>query len=335
MVYVSFVLPCRNEEKTIGECIDSIKLVFKKNKIDGEIIVSDSSIDRSTEIAKKKDVHLIEHNLNGYGIACIEGMNVARGKYIFIADADGTYDFEEIPLFLNKIEQGYDIVLGSRLKGKISKDAMPILHRYIGNPILSGLLNIFFKTGISDAHSGFRLIKKSSFKKLDLKTTGMEFASEMIIKAAKMNMKISEIPINYRKRIGESKLSSFSDGWRHLRFMLLFSPTYLFFIPGIFFLTVGFMYLLFDSLNLINIQNQNINLLFTFISSFLTILGYQVLNLGLYSRIYATHTGFETHDDFINIISNKLTLEKSLVIGVSIIIFGFLLLCLSFKIYFI
>jgi len=195
------------------------------------------------------------------------------------------------------------------------------------------LLNIFFKTGISDAHSGFRLIKKSSFKKLDLKTTGMEFASEMIIKAAKMNMKISEIPINYRKRIGESKLSSFSDGWRHLRFMLLFSPTYLFFIPGIFFLTVGFMYLLFDSLNLINIQNQNINLLFTFISSFLTILGYQVLNLGLYSRIYATHTGFETHDDFINIISNKLTLEKSLVIGVSIIIFGFLLLSILLKEY--
>lgn len=325
MVDVSFVLPCRNEEKTIGLCIDQIKKYFKKYKIDGEIIVSDSSSDNSWKIAKEKKVILIKHNQKGYGVACLKGISKANGKYIFISDADGTYDFSQLNLFINKIKQGYDIVLGSRLKGKIDKEAMPFLHRYLGNPLLSGMINLFFGTKISDAHSGFRLVKKISLKKLNLKTTGMEFASEMIIKAAKLNLRIGEVPINYKKRIGQSKLSSFSDGWRHLRFILLFSPTYLFFIPGTILLFVGLIFLLSLSIGFNSIISNGTGTFIAFVSSFSAILGYQVLNLGLYARIFATHTGYETHDNFINLISSRITLEKSLIIGLIIILLAIIL----------
>ncbi len=320
-VDVSVILPCRNEELTIGKCIQQIKYVFKKNKIKGEIIISDSSVDSSPDIAEEHNVKLIKHDKNGYGIAILEGIKKASGKNIIIGDADGTYDFSEIPLFLEKLKEN-DLVIGSRLKGDIKKGAMPFIHRYIGNPLLSFILNMFFRTKISDAHSGFRAIRKKSLEKLELKTTGMEFASEMIIKAAKNNLDISEVPISYYPRLGKSKLNSFSDGWRHLRFMLMFSPTYLFFIPGSLLFITGIIFLTFMLFGTFFIAGNDIGLYITALSSLLSILGYQIINLGLYSRIYATHTGFEKTDKLIDFIAEKIPLERGILLGFIILLIG-------------
>ncbi len=319
-IEVSVILPCRNEEHTLEKCIRQIKEVLKKEKISSEIIVSDSSSDRSPEIAKKNKAVLVKHDKKGYGIAIMQGLKKAKGKYIVIGDADGTYDFSQIPLLLNKLKSGYDLVIGTRIKGNIEKGAMPWHHRYIGNPLLSFLLNIFFNTKVSDAHSGFRAIKKTSLKKLNLKTSGMEFASEMIIKAAKQDMKICEVPIKYMPRKGESKLKSFSDGWRHLRFMLMFSPNYLFFIPGALLFLLGFSLMSMLMFGTFIIKGNDAGPFISLAASFITVLGYQVISLGLYSKIYAIHTGFEKQDKLIDFIAEKIPLEKGILIGLSILL---------------
>ena len=214
---LSVILPCRNEEAALESCITQIKKTIKKHNINAEIIVSDSSTDSSPKIAKQNKVKLIKHDKEGYGIAYLEGFKHTKGKYLFMADADGSYDFNEIPKFLNQLKNGHDLIIGNRFKGKIEKKAMPFHHRYIGNPILSFILRIFFKTKVHDIHSGMRAISQKALKKLNLKTTGMEFASEMIIRASQQNLKIKEIPINYYKRKGNSKLRSLADGWRHIK----------------------------------------------------------------------------------------------------------------------
>ncbi len=213
----SIVLPCRNEEKAIGICIKKIKKALKQQ--DYEIIISDSSLDKSAEIAKKLGAKIMKAQ-KGYGNAYLEGFKHANGDYIIIGDVDNTYNFLEIPNFIKELEKCYDFVIGSRLKGNIEKNAMKPLHRYIGNPLLTLVFNALFNTKLSDTHSGFRAIKKDALKKLNLKSPGMEFALEMLIKAAKKKLKIKEIPITYSKRIGESKLNSFRDGSRHLKLML-------------------------------------------------------------------------------------------------------------------
>jgi len=213
---LSVVLPCRNEEKTIKICITKIKKALKG--MDYEIIVSDSSSDRSTEIADKLKVKIVNAK-KGYGNSYLEGFKHAKGNYIVMGDADDTYDFLEIPRFIGELDKGYDLVIGSRLKGNIKKGAMKPLHRYIGNPILTLIFNSLFNTRFTDTHSGFRAIKRNSLEKLNLKSTGMEFALEMLIKSAKKKLKIKQIPISYSRRIGESKLNSFKDGLRHLNLM--------------------------------------------------------------------------------------------------------------------
>jgi len=214
---ISVVLPCKNEEKTICICIKKIKKALRNH--DFEIIVSDFSSDKSKELAKNLKATVINAK-DGYGNAYIEGFKHAKGEYIIIGDADNTYDFLEIPKFITELDKCYDLVIGSRLQGTIKKGAMKPLHRYIGNPLLTGVFNLLFNTNLSDTHSGFRAIKKSKLKKLNLKSPGMEFALEMLIKASKNKLRIKEIPITYSKRIGESKLNSFSDGVRHLKLML-------------------------------------------------------------------------------------------------------------------
>jgi len=219
---VSVILPCQNEEGAIGESILKIKAVFEEHQINGEIIVSDSSTDMSPVIARDLGVVLVKHDKEGYGRAFMEGFKHSRGKYIFCADPDGTYDFEEIPRFIKNLQDGFDLVIGNRFKGKIASGAMSRL-RYIGNIFLSFIFRVLFKTRKYDVHCGMRAITKQALNNLELKTPGMEFATEMVAKAVKNNLKIKELSINYSQRIGYSKLESFRDGWRHLRFMFLHS----------------------------------------------------------------------------------------------------------------
>jgi glycosyltransferase involved in cell wall biosynthesis len=321
-VEVSVILPCRNEEKTIGICIRKAQDIFKKYNINGEIIVSDSSRDNSPLIAESLGAIVVKHNKKGYGVALLEGFKEAKGKYIVMADADNTYDLLDVPRFLEQLEKGYDFVIGSRTKGKIKKGAMPFMHRYVGNPLLSFTLNSFFKSKISDANSGYRAFTREALDKMQLKTTGMEFASEMIVSALKNKLKIKEIPIVYSKRVGKSKISSFSDGWRHLRFMLLYSPTYLFLIPGIILFALGFLIMTLLLFGPITISGFHFDYHFMFLGSLLVLLGYQIISLGLYAKIYAINIGFEKHDKSIDFIAKYINLEKGIFLGLILAIFG-------------
>jgi len=321
---VSVVLPCLNEENSIEICIKKIKDVFEKEKIDGEIIVVDNgSTDRSVEIVKKySDVKLLFEPQKGYGYALRCGIENAQGEYIIMGDADNTYDFYEIPKFLEKLKEGYDLVIGSRFKGKILKGAMSFSHRYIGNPILTGMLRFFFGGNISDAHCGLRGFTKQAYQKMNLRTTGMEFASEMVIHALKKKLRIAEIPIIYYPRIGESKLSSFRDAWRHIRFMLLYSPDYLFLLPGIILFLVGFI-ISFGILakGYISLFGRMWGVHVLFFSSVITLVGWQILNIWFSAKVYTHIIGLE-ENNFIKKLMNFLTLEKTLVFGLIIFFTG-------------
>ncbi|MBU3907031.1 MAG: glycosyltransferase family 2 protein [Nanoarchaeota archaeon] len=312
---LSVILPCRNEEQAVGYCIKQIKKVLSENKIYGEIIVSDSSSDKSPEIAKKLGVILIKHDKEGYGNAYLEAFEIAKGKYIFMADCDGSYDFNEIPEFLKCLKEGYDFVVGDRFKGKIDENAMPFSHRYIGNPVLSFLLRLFFKTKVHDVHCGMRAITKESLNKLNLKTTGMEFASEMVIKAAKKKLKIKQISINYCKRKGESKLKPFADAWKHLRFMLLYSPLFLFFIPGIILFLAGAISIIMLYFNTLVIFGVKLQYHPMFLSSLFMIIGYQLIIFAFFAKTYAiNHLGEESL--LINQLNKHITIETASIVGV-------------------
>src|SRR5688572_8352253 len=209
--------------------------------IAGEVVVADNaSEDRSAELAAGAGARVVTEPRRGYGSAYLAGFAAARGRYIVMADADLTYDFGEIPRFVEVLEEGAELVMGDRMDN-IHPGAMPWLHRYVGNPVLTGVLNLFFRTGVNDAHCGMRALRRDVLPRLDLRTTGMEFASEMVIRASKEKLDIREFPIEYHPRGGDSKLSSFRDGWRHLRFLLVHSPTHLFMIPGALLLLAGLL----------------------------------------------------------------------------------------------
>lgn len=318
---ISIILPCRNEAEALPFCIKQIKKVTEDNNLKSEIIVSDSSTDKSPEIAKKENVILVKHDKEGYGIAYLEAFKCAKGKYIFMADADCSYDFNEIPKFINQLRNGYDLVIGNRFEGKIQNNAMTFSHKYIGNPLLSFILRLFFRKEIKDSQSGMRAINRKKLDELNLQTKGMEFASEMIIKAIKHNFKIKEIPVDYYKRKGTSKLRPFSDAWKHIRFMLLYSPLFLFFVPGIVMFLLGILsatWIYFASPQIFGIKLFYHPL---FLSSALTILGYQLIIFTIFAKIYSiTHLGEKSV--FFEKLFKFITIEKASIVGILVSLIG-------------
>jgi glycosyltransferase involved in cell wall biosynthesis len=314
----SIVLPCKNEELTLAICINKIKKILPNAEI---IVVDNNSTDNSANIAKKLKVKLIKEKKQGYGSALLTGFKEAKGDYIVMCDADNTYDLFELQNLIKYVS--YDIIIGNRLNG-IKKGSMPFLHRYIGNPILSFLLRKFFKINIKDAHCGFRVIKKSALEKMQLKSLGMEFASEMLIKAAKNKLKIKEVDINYYPRKGESKLNSFKDGWKHLRFMLLYSPSYLFLIPGLTLFIIGFVIMFLLLNGPIQIFNIKLDLHPMIIGSLFSIVGYQIIMLWLYAKTYSI-IYLNEKDRLVNLINKIITLEKGILIGFLIFFIGLIL----------
>jgi len=287
---ISIVLPCRNEEDALAFCLNQIKETIKNNNLSAEIIVSDSSYDKSPQIAKKEKVILLKHDKEGYGTAYLEAFKIAKGKYIFMADADASYDFKKIPEFICQLEKGSDMVIGNRFSGTIHQGSMSFSHRYIGNPILSFILRLFFRTKIRDSQCGIRAIKKSVLENLNLQTTGMEFASEMIIKALKNKLKIKELAVDYYPRMGKSKMRSFRDAWKHMRFMLLYSPLFLFFIPGVVIFLLGIISLFLFYFYSPIILGIKLYVHPMFLSSLLTIVGYQLIGFAGFAKIYSiTH----------------------------------------------
>jgi len=324
LVEVSVILPTKNESKTIGTCIKKIKSVFEKYGIDGEIIVSDNSEDETPQIAKALGVKVVTPDRMGYGYAYRYAFRYARGKYIVMGDADDTYDFMEMPKLLEPLMKGEaDLVIGSRFKGEIRKGAMPWLHRYIGNPLLTWFLNFFYKAGVSDAHSGFRAIRKDALDKMNLRSSGMEFASEMIIEATKLGLRIKEVPITYHPRkSGGSKLRSFSDGWRHLKFMMIHTPTHLYFIPGSILTLLGLALMSFTYLRIYIGYSPGFNSML--LGCLFILLGYQIFFLGLFAKLYGVSLKIFNPDKVVNFILEKLSLEKGVTAGLVVFLIGFL-----------
>lgn len=320
---VSVIIPCMNEEKTIGMVIGKALSILKHEGVEGEIIISDNSIDNSRDIAKKMGAKIVIPPKNGYGTACLEGFRHAQGTYLILADADDTYDLGEMPKFLKPLlADEADFVMGTRLKGEIKKNSMPWLHRYIGNPLLTGTLNWLFRTNISDAHCGMRAITRDAYEKLDMKSEGMEFASEMIIEAARKKLRISEVPITYYPRQTPSKLHSWGDGWRHLRFMMLYNPTPFFYIPGLLLFILG----AFMTLTLAMRGNVETTSLHSFIlGSMLAIIGTQIIATGIYMKVYGIlHNKIEKTGVTAKLLDYH-SLEYGLVIGILLFFAGMVL----------
>jgi glycosyltransferase involved in cell wall biosynthesis len=320
---VSVVIPCLNEAENIEECVRTACEVLRSNDIDGEVLVVDNaSEDDSAVLAAAAGARVISEPRRGYGSAYLAGFAAARGRYIVMADADLTYDFNEIPRFVAELDGGAELVMGDRMDN-IQPGAMPWLHRYIGNPILTGLLNLFFRTGVKDAHCGMRALRTDVLPRLDLRTTGMEFASEMVIRASKEKLRIAEFPIEYHPRGGESKLSSFRDGWRHLRFLLVHSPTHLFIVPGMTLAGLGTLIvaLVGGGLDLFG-RSWGIHALIG--GALLMVVGTQVLALGLCAHAYGTYFMGE-RDPWFDRMRGRYRLEHGLLLGGAFVLIGLVL----------
>lgn len=319
-VEVSVVMPCLNEGNTIGACIQKALEAFQQEGLAGEVIVCDNgSTDDSAIIARSLGARVVHEPARGYGSAYLKGIAEAKGRYIVIGDSDNTYDFSELGGFVDLLRDGYDLVMGSRFKGRILPGAMPWAHQYIGNPALTGILNVFFRTGVSDAHCGIRAFTREAYERMQLRATGMEFASEMVIKAARTGLAIGEVPVTYYPREGESKLRSLRDGWRHLRFMLLLTPTYLFVIPGLTLSLVGFILLLALVRGPIQIGDFPLDVHPMVLGSLLAILGFQTASLGLYAKTFARIEHYDESDPLTSLVKKHFTLERGIVIGLLLV----------------
>jgi glycosyltransferase involved in cell wall biosynthesis len=317
---VSVVIPCLNEEGNIEHCVRAALDVMTRERINGEVVVADNnSDDRSADLASAAGARVVHEPRRGYGSAYMAGFAAARGKYIVMADADLTYDFNEIPHFVAELDDGAQLVMGDRMDN-IHPGAMPWLHRYVGNPVLSGVLNLFFRTGIRDAHCGMRALRRDVLPTLDLRAIGMEFASEMVIRASKENLAIREFPIEYHPRGGQSKLSSFRDGWRHLRFLLVHSPTHLFILPGLVITTLGALVALMV-LAQVDVFGRKWDLHAMIGGSLFMIVGTQVLALGLCAHAYGTYFMGEK-DPWFDRMRARFRLEHGLMLGGALALLG-------------
>ena len=310
---VSVVIPCLNEAENIEPCVTAALHALHQMGVVGEVLVADNnSEDDSAALAERAGARVVVEPRRGYGSAYLAGFAASSGRYIVMADADLTYDFNDIPRFVAALEDGAEMVIGDRMDN-IQPGAMPWLHRYVGNPILTGLLNLFFRTGVKDAHCGMRAVRRDVLERLDLRTTGMEFASEMVIRAAKEKLTIAEFPIEYHPRGGESKLSSFRDGWRHLRFLLVHSPNHLFIAPGATLAGVGTLIVVLVGAGL-SFFGRNWGLHTLIGGALLMIVGTQVLALGLCAHAYGTYFMGEK-DPWFDRMRSRFRLEHGLMLG--------------------
>jgi glycosyltransferase involved in cell wall biosynthesis len=321
---LSVVIPCLNEAENIQLCVTLALAAISSAGIAGEVIVADNgSEDGSAELAENSGAYVVHQPVRGYGSAYRAGFAAARGEYIVMADADLTYDFADIPRFLAELQDGADMIVGDRMSN-ILPGAMPWHHRYIGNPLLSRFLNLLFHTGVSDAHCGMRGFRRDRLEALQLRTTGMEFASEMIVRAAKEKLDIREIPIEYHPRGGESKLSSFRDGWRHLRYLLLHAPNHLFILPGALLAALGGLTSLTVLAHLHLLQRQwDLHTLIG--GSLLLIVGAQLVGLGLCAHAYATYFMGE-RDAWFDRARERLRLEHGLMLGSTVALAGLVMI---------
>jgi glycosyltransferase involved in cell wall biosynthesis len=324
---VSVVIPCLNEAETIAECVTTARAVLDQNHYQGDVIVVDNgSTDGSGELARSAGAIVVDEPRRGYGSAYLAGLAAAGGDYIVMIDADLTYDFSEIPSFVKELDAGAELVVGNRMAG-LQPGSMPVLSR-IGNPILSGFLNALHRTKIGDAHCGMRAVRRSVLPVLNLRTVGMEFASEMVIRATREHLDVREIPIELHPRVGESKLSPFRDGWRHLRLIVVYNPNFLFIVPGAIMLVAGMLISLLVFFD-VPIVGRDLQIHSLIVGCLLVLLGVQAIGLGLCARAYGVYFISARDDRFLRLRA-RFKLEHGLLLALVVVITGVVLFAYVF-----
>jgi glycosyltransferase involved in cell wall biosynthesis len=324
-VELTVVMPCLNEAETLAVCVDKALAALRENGIAGEVVVADNgSTDGSQQIALEHGARVVPVPVRGYGAALNAGILAARGKYILMADADDSYEFAHIPRFLAELRKGADLVMGNRFRGGIGPKAMPPLHRYLGNPVLSFLGRALFHAPIGDFHCGIRAFSREAYQQLDLRTTGMEFASEMVVKSALMKQRMVEVPTTLKKdgRSRPPHLKTWRDGWRHLRFLLMYSPRWLFLIPGLALMIAGLalMAWLLPAERPLGHVNLGVDTLAYAAAAVL--LGFQLVFFGIAAKVFATTEGLLPEDPSFDRWFRYITLETGLAAGVLLVLVG-------------
>jgi hypothetical protein len=318
-------MPCLNEAETLGTCIEKARRALRQLNIAGEIIVADNgSTDGSQTIGTRMGARVVHVEVRGYGSALMGGIAAARGRYIIMGDADDSYDFTDLEPFVEKLRAGYDLVMGNRFKGGIRPGSMPPLHRYLGNPLLTGVGRLLFRSPCSDFHCGLRGLSKAAAMALDLRTTGMEFASEMVVKATLRKMRIAEVPtpLSPDGRRRPPHLRSWRDGWRHLRFMLLYSPRWLFLYPGAGLILLGLitgLWLVPGPRVLGGVVLDVHTLLY---ASVAIVVGFQAIIFAVFTKIFAISEGLLPEDPRLNRLFHHITMEVGLMVGALLLVIG-------------
>jgi glycosyltransferase involved in cell wall biosynthesis len=333
---LSILMPCLNEELTIGTCINKAQRFLQDNDIQGEIIIADNgSTDQSSQIAKSLGAKVVSIEQKGYGSALLGGIVAAQGQYIIMGDADDSYNFLELMPFVEKLREGYDLVMGNRFLGGIEPGAMPPLHKYLGNPILSGIGRLFFRTPARDFHCGLRGFSRESVMKLNLQTTGMEFASEMVINASLFNLQICEVPTTLSPdgRDRPPHLRSWRDGWRHLRFMLIFSPRWFFLYPGFAFMIIGLFLSAWTFFSPITIKEISFDIHSLAYFNALFVIGFNMVIFAVQSRYYGYRSGLLPEKPRLGDLYKLFTLERGLLLGGVLILTGIVMAVWAFVIW--
>jgi len=326
-VEVSVVIPCLNEANSLAHCVDKARKAFQAAGLSGEVVVADNgSTDGSIRIAEEHGARVIRVAERGYGAALRAGIAGARGPYIIMGDADDSYDFSDVPRFVEKLREGHDMVMGNRFSGEIKRGAMPPLHRYFGNPGLTALLNTLFHARIGDGYCGMRGFTRSLYDRLDLRSSGMEFALEMVIKSAQIGASIAEIPIILwpDKRGRAPHLRSFRDGWRSLRFMLMYAPNWLFLLPGATLVLAGLflVFLLLPGPRQIS-PHVTLDIHTMIFGVIFTLLGAQILSIGAFAKVFSYAERFDRGSVSLRRMLKRVTLETGLVLGGGLFLMGF------------
>ena len=325
MYELSVVMPCLNESETLAICIQKAQNYLRRSGVSGEIVIGDNgSTDGSQQIAADLGARVVQVPVRGYGAALYGAITAARGRYCVMGDSDDSYDFENLDVFVQKLREGYDLVMGNRFQGGIRPGAMPWKNRYIGNPVLSSIGKILFQAKVGDFHCGIRGFSKDAFLRMDLRTTGMEFASEMVIKAELMGMKLTEVPtiLSPDGRSRPPHLLPYRDGWRHLRFMLMYSPRWIFLYPGAFLILLGLAgcaWLLPGPRVVHGIGFDVHTLLYAFVS---VLLGFQLAAFWIFAEVFAISEGLLREDPRLSRASRCITLETGLVAGALLVTLG-------------
>lgn len=323
---VSIVMPCLNEAETVAICVAKARAWLQSSGVDGEVLVVDNgSTDRSAELATAAGAQVIRERRRGYGNAYLRGFAEARGEIIVMGDADDTYDFSQLDDLIRPLGQGYDMVVGNRFTGGVQPGAMPWAHRYIGSPIINLLIRRFIGIRVGDSQSGFRAFSRSAYQRLKLRSGGMELASEMIVNAAREGLSVTEVPATYNVRLGESKLNTVRDGWRHLRFLLLSAPNFLFVLPGLALVGMGVAVTAISFLSPAGVEIGSLTWQSVFAGSIFLSIGANALVFGAITKTYGVDRGILKEDAWVRLYRRIFSLERVLAVAFVLFAIGFLL----------